>query len=93
MLEGSCLVCNQVEGAMEGEGEPHRGLDETGGSGDVESEIIRGKTDGTNGKQGTADDGGGSCVNGGSDIALHHAHLSFAIDEIAFAGTNEDVNL
>ena len=83
LTEGAEGVTDAVKGAVEGEGEAGGGTDEASRS-ILINRTFRG--------EGTADDGGGSGIDGRTDVRLHHLQLRLGINEVAFTRTDQDMD-
>ena len=82
VFEGLIRVAGMVEGAVEGDLHTLGGIDETAAKRDVDVAI---------GSQCTDNYAIGTESVGKVDVAEHRFGLSFVIDKIAFARTDEDV--
>ena len=82
VLEGLEGMAGAVEGAVEGDGQALGGFDEPTAAGEVDVAF---------GRQGSDDHAIDSELTGEAYVAEHRAGLGFAIDKVAFARTDEDV--
>ena len=83
-LEGAEGGAAMVEGAVEGDLHALGGFDEAAAEGEVDVAV---------GRQGSDDYAIGAQLAGKADVAEHDFGFGIVIDEVAFAGTDEDVQL